>query len=40
MPLVDVPYFPDNDVLRNNSLPGASQVLSAQLMRLLADIGV
>jgi hypothetical protein len=36
----NVPHFPDNDILCSNSLPGASQVLAAQLMSPLADIGV
>jgi hypothetical protein len=35
-----VPDFPDNKILRSGSLPGAAQVLTAQLVCSGADIAV
>lgn len=35
-----VPDFPDNKILRSGSLPGATQVLTAQLVCSGADIAV
>ena len=35
-----VPDFPDNEILRSGSLPGAAQVLTAQLVCSGADIAV
>jgi len=36
----NVPDFPNNEILRSGSLPGAAQVLTAQLVCSGADITV